>query len=317
MADLTFQSGLRQHKGDIGKYAMFLGGLNVTHAALEQYDPLRTGFGRLFMIRKPLFLTDPNFGCPELLKKFKHIVEYGNTGVSGNGDIEMSFNTLQGGYSNRQMEIPNIASDNTNELSIKVYEFTGSPVRELTQMWMNGVSDLNSGYAHYNGANLDVKQSNHTAEFIYVVTDPSGKYVEFAALYANCFPKSVKLDHFNYTSGDHGLVELDIAFTATRYMSPQINYKAQQLVERYRVLVNSLNFNSGVNNKTINDMGKGTYYNVNDGTLKPHSENDGYSFGHSYVPNNNAGDSSYTSNAYKTTGSGTSTKEWTSTNQPL
>lgn len=307
MAELTFQSGLRQHDTDISKYALFLGGLNVTHDALEQYDPLRTGYGRIFMVRKPIFLTHKG-GCPDLLKKFKHIIEYGNTGVSGNGDITMAFNAMQGGYTNRQMEIPNIATDDTNELTIKVYEFAGSPVRELIQMWINGVSDIQSGFAHYNGIDLPVKQSNHTAEFIYVVTDPSGKQVEFAALYANCFPKSIKLDQFNYESGEHGLVQLDLTFTATRYMSPQINLKAKQLIERYRVLVNSLNFNSGVRDSTINGMGNPTGYDPRDGKLKTHSQSDGYSFGNSYVPanlsdydtvNDKDGSAGYTSRAFQ------------------
>ena len=104
MAALTFQSGIHENDSNsLTKYALFLGGLNVTNAALEQYDPLRTGFGRIFMIRKPKFLTDGTYGISSKLNKFKHIIEYGNTGVSGNGDITMNFNTMQGGYTNRQM----------------------------------------------------------------------------------------------------------------------------------------------------------------------------------------------------------------------
>ena len=32
-------------------------------------------------------------------------------------------------------------------------------------------------------------QSNHTAKFIYVVTDRTGMKVEYACMFANCMPK--------------------------------------------------------------------------------------------------------------------------------
>lgn len=287
---LTFQSGLKSSavsNTNLEKYSLFLGGLNVTRDALAQYDPLRTGFGRIFMIRGPRFLADdPNF--PEynaLYNKYKHIIEYGNTGVSGNGNITMNFNTMQGGYTNREMEIPNIASDDSKDLTIKVYEFSGSPVREFTQLWINGVSDIQSGFAHYYGSSLPRQQSNHTAEFIYVVTDPSGINVEYAALFANCFPKEVRLDQFNYDSGNHDLVQLDLTFSATRYMSPQINYTAARLISKYNVMMNSLYFNGGANTSESlkvaengNYYTQGTLYNPYNGELQKinhHSGNTG------------------------------------------
>lgn len=276
MGALTFQSNATSSVSydNIKQYALFLGGLDVTHQALAQYDPLRTGYGRIFMIRKPLFLTKIS-EYSELLNTFKHIIEYANTGVSGNSNITMNFNPMQGGYTNRQMDIPNIATDDSNELTIKTYEFRGSPVRNLVQLWMNGVSDFQSGYAHYYGdTSLTVSQSNHTAEFIYVVTDPSGKDVEYAALFANCFPKEVKLDQFNYESGTHDLVQMDISFTCTRYMSPAINKKAAELVKRYGVLVNSLNFNGGVSDVVKGNSSEGKVYNRDTGRLEENKYSD-------------------------------------------
>lgn len=263
MANLSFQSNAHELKGDsLQNYALFTGGLNVTHEALKQYDPLRTGFGRIFMIRKPVFLDVE--GYKEKLANFKHILEYANIGVNGNNNISMNFNQMQGGYTNRQMEMPNIATDDANELTIRTYEFSGSPVREVLELWMNGTADFQSGFAHYNGyvkvdgdqnaykgTGIDYSQANHTAEFIYTVTDPTGVNVEYAALFANCFPKEIKLDHFNMESGQHDLVQLDVSFTCTRYRSPQINAAAAALLKKYSVLVNSLNFNSGVSVEKI------------------------------------------------------------------
>ena len=228
MSANTFQTNIHTHDmANITDYALFLGGLNVTRDSLLQYDPLKTGFGRIFMIRKPIFVDNK---IPDKMRKFKHVLEYANTGVAGNNNIQVQFNQLGGGYTNKQMDIPNIAQDDANELTIKTYEFSGSLMREVIQYWISGASDIQSGISTYHcdgtpsdpNYGLPICQANQTAEFIYVVTDQSGKNVEYAALFANCFPKEIKLDHFNYDAGQHELVPLEIAFTCSRYMSPQI-----------------------------------------------------------------------------------------------
>ena len=64
--------------------------------------------------------------------------------------------------------------------------------------------------------------------------------IEYACLLANCFPKSINNDAFNYSSGEHNLEELDIEFTCTKYESNQINKVAQALLNKYKILTNSL-----------------------------------------------------------------------------
>jgi len=283
MADfpITFQSDIHSHAGNnLTQYALFMGGLNVTNKSLEQYDPLKTGFYRLFMVRKPLFLDAL---MPDRMKKFKHILEYANTAVTGNTDINVNFSQLQGGYANKSMEIPNIATDDANELTIRTYEFSGSPVREVIQMWINGVTDIQTGLSTYykinssefsGSAKIEVCQANHTAEFIYVVTDQTGVNIEYAAMFANCFPKQIRLSQFDSNAGEHALVEMDIAFTCTRYISPDINKKAKQLLAKYNILMNSLNFYSGI---TVDGSTPGSKYNIKSGKLeaKPYGGGDG------------------------------------------
>ena len=41
--------------------------------------------------------------------------------------------------------------DETNEITVKILEFAGSPMREYIEMWLTGVSDPNSGFTHYHG----------------------------------------------------------------------------------------------------------------------------------------------------------------------
>lgn len=263
----TIQSAIKSHSNnDLINYALFMGGTNVTHDVLQNYDPLKTGYGRLFMVRKPVFLNE----CiSDKLKKFKHILEYGNTAVQGINDVSMNFNQIQGGYVGKSFEIPSVATDDTNSFTVTCYEFSGSPIREVIHTWINGTSDLLTGLAHYNGVQIDKIQANQTAEFIYVSTDNTGTGIEYACLFANCFPRNIKNDQFNYTSGEHNLVEYNIEFSCTKYESIHINKVATELINRYRLLANSLNFNSGIKISDLQPDAStyGRRYNIDDGTL--------------------------------------------------
>lgn len=278
MADMkTIQTGAHQASmSNITQYSLMLGGLNVTHDALQQYDPLITGYGRLFMVRKPLTMT-------KLLSNkfdiFKHILEYGNTQIGGLGDVSVESGQISGGYAGRSFEIPTVSKDDTNAFNVTVYEFSGSPVREVLHSWINTTVDLQSGLTHYGGliasGSLGYSQANHTAEFIYVETDRTGMKVEYACMFANCFPKGYKNDQFNYQQGQHEVVETNIEFSCTKYESIDINKKAAQLLENYQILVNSLEFHSGLN--TDDDIfNTKTGYNSKTGKIE--TQNDSFYF---------------------------------------
>ena len=243
----TIQSGINKLKAanTMTKYALFLAGTNVTNEVLKQYDPLKTGYGRLFMVRKPTFLIN-DYGNE--LKNFKHILEYGNTAISGLSDISVNFAQITGGYVGKSFEVPTHATDNTTQFSVTVYEFSGSPVRELLHLWINGSHDLLTGLKTYNGADSKIERclANETAEFIYVSTDDTGENVEYACMLANCFPDSINLDVFNYQSGTHDLVSTQINFHCIKYESIQINKVAKKLIDKFRCMTNSLNMYSGI-----------------------------------------------------------------------
>ena len=142
----TIQSNIKQNtNNDLTNYALFMGGLNVTHDVLMNYDPLKTGYGRLFMIRKPLFLEA---SIPDQLNKFKHILEYGNKEISGLNDVTVQTQSLTGGYVGKSFEIPTHVSDDTNSFTVTCYEFSGSPIREVIHTWINGMTDILTGLLH-------------------------------------------------------------------------------------------------------------------------------------------------------------------------
>ena len=253
-AKQTLQSNIKNNKTDMSGYSLFLGGLNVKRAALEQYNVLKTGKARLFLTRMPKFMDAI---MPNATKNFKHVMEYGFMNIDGIQDLTMEFDQITGGYAGRSFEIPTILKDDTQEITVKILEFSGSPMREYIEMWLTGVSDPNSGLTHYHGkaipykdeqnnwvTDIEVSQANHTMEGFYVVTDQTGFNIEFACMLCNMFPKGIARNQFNYASGEAPHVELDLAFTCTMYTSPDINAVAQALLNKYRVLYNFLDFKS-------------------------------------------------------------------------
>lgn len=266
---VTIQQNIKSHTdGNLTKYALFLGGLDVTHDVLASYDPFIGGKARLFMTRMPTFCIDPTNGIRDKMLKFKHILEYANTGVSGINDIDVNSETITGGYVGREFAIPTIAKNNTNQFTVSTYEFSGRPMGEVLHWWVSGVMDLQSGFATYHGVDMPVKQSNHTAEFFYLVTDRTGKDsgIEFACMFANCFPTTIKMDHLNYRSGEASIAEMDITFTCTMYEGPQINAIAKQLLNKYQVLMDSLDFCPKYT--MAEDSGVATAYNSTNGRLE-------------------------------------------------
>jgi hypothetical protein len=177
MADTTatLQSNIKQHTQNMDKYSLFLGGLNVKSEALAAYSPLKTGYARIFLVKMPVFMKSV---WSDKTKKFKHLVEYGFVGIDGIQNTTLEFEQITGGYVGRQFDVATVAKDETNEITIKLYEFAGSPVRDYIEMWISGISDPLTGIAHYHGAiennNVSYSQHNHTMEAIYVQTDPTG-----------------------------------------------------------------------------------------------------------------------------------------------
>jgi hypothetical protein len=285
---VTIQSNIHQHTfDDIDKYALFLGGLNVTHDVLQSYDPLKTGWGRIFMVRVPNFV---NQLIPDKMRKFKHILEFANTSINGLQDMTVQFANVTGGYASRQFDIPVHVEDGTNRLTIGTYEFSGSPLREVIHYWVNGVSDIQTTFSTYYGLDIPVNQANHTAEFIYCTTDQTGRNIEYACQFCNCFPTNINVDSYNTNAGDHNTVQLNVEFSCVKYESPQINAKAKQLLNNYQILRNSLAFNGGNDTNRINKLGH-TYY---DSATAKINRGDGAIPASIYNPN----ESEVTSNSY-------------------
>lgn len=260
VASKSIQENIKQNNKDFSIYGLWMGGLDITDKNINQFDPLRTGFARIFITKMPLFMTKwDSYKC----KNFKHLVEVGFTRFDGINDTTLETEDIQGGYAGNKFQVPTVSRDDTDSVTIAAYEMSGSPLREFMDTWMTGISDPLTGLSHYHGQiseECPYKASNHTMELFFVSTDPTGLEIEYCCMFANMMPKSVKKSHFNYESGSHPAVSVDLEFTATRYESPQINMIGAALLNKYRLLHDYLDFHSGYEHHDIDDM---TDYNIN------------------------------------------------------
>ena len=247
----TLQDNIRKcDNTEITNYAYWLGGTDTTNAALAQYDLLRTGYGRLFILRMPAFVE---FLLEDETRVFKHMLEFGNVGISGIQGYTAEFASVTAGYVGNTVEIPTSVKDDTNSITIRIYETQGSLISTYIDFWLTGVSDPYTGLSHYHGArDVDensssyvLSQANHTMEALYVATDPTGEQAEYVCLLTNMFPRSSDHSHFEYEPGSHDLVQLSLEFTCTKYMSAQINYIGTVALNKFAILKNYLNMYSG------------------------------------------------------------------------
>lgn len=259
----SVQSGIKQfNRSNIQNYSFFLGGVASKNRDLQNLDPQKTGYNRIFITRMPEFMK---YIMPDQTKWFKHILETMFTEITGLADATMEFVPLAGGVNGNEIQIPTILKDSTDEITITVPEQSGSVVREFISTWLYGIADRISGYSRYcgildskenNTGNLTYAQCNHTMEAIYIATDPTGlaENIEFACLLTNMVPKTVKESCFNYRSGNIEINLYEIPFTCNKYVSADINDRAKELLTKYSVVLNSINQTSGYTSTDVAEM---------------------------------------------------------------
>lgn len=164
--------------------------------------------------------------APDLTMRFKSYLETGFRSVTGISDLSVDFVDFEGGFAGQKFSNVSIVRDDTESITVSLYEQSGSPVREFLDAWVTGVRDPLSGIAHYHGAidnGVPYSEKNHTAEFIYINLDPTGRRIEYACMLAYAFPTRVPKEHYNYEFGDRGNAQLDIEFRCKKYESRYIN----------------------------------------------------------------------------------------------
>lgn len=259
---VTNSGYMKRNTKDYNDLSYFISGIDVTQQNLDQLTPYIPGVARLFMHRTPLFME---VGFPNLTRNFKSYIETGYKSVSGIDSLQADFTAIDGGFAAQSFENISKVTDGSNTITVELWEQTGSPVREYIETWMTGVRDPRSGIAHYHGlvetpnnstggSRVPYAEKNHTAEFVYYTLDPTAHYIEYACMWAHCFPKEVPKDHLNYASGNRDAVSMSIPFSGTKYESRYINDLAIYYLIADQLEYNYLNFNPDVSGLDANDI---------------------------------------------------------------
>lgn len=234
----TIQSGARQVSDNFKTAKIFKGVQRTDGAYGRDFDQFVTGYGMFVWLQMPKFCTHDKSKIKDIVPAFQRITEFGGKSFNGIDDDVLDTIDIDGGIAGNKIVIPGNAKNTFEEFTIKVYEYLGSPVREVLDYWVNGIRDKSTGYAHYNGLagttdGLPYANENHTGIAMYILTDPTGRAagLEYACLLSNIFPKKVPKQHLNMESGEHNVAEIDVTFAAHKDEGPDINTYAKTILE--------------------------------------------------------------------------------------
>ena len=258
---------MKANQKDYSKFRYFLSGVDVTRQNLSMFTPYERGYARLFVYNMPVFMEK---FFPELTKRFKSYLETGYRSVNGINDLSVEFTEYEGGFSGQKFANVSISHDDTDTITIGLYELAGSPVREFLETWITGVRDPRSGIAHYHGVIAEkgadyYSERNHTAEMFYVNMDPTAINIEYCCMFAHMFPTRVPKNHLNYEKGNRDNAQIDIELRCAKYESPAINNIGAWYIANSAVNYNYLDFDprvttkgAGYNSGYTMDYGDGT-----------------------------------------------------------
>lgn len=233
---------------------LFTGVWRLDQNNLNRFDPFIAGYAAIIWTALPAFFDKAEAGkdSSNFRSQFKYFTERNFKSFSGISDLSLEAEDISNGFAGNSLGVAtNMKKENTS-FTLRHYELAGSPVREMYQFWITGIRDPETGIATYHGAiasgELQYSMMNHTGELLYVVTDPSfasggSTGIEFAAYYTNAFPTKIPQDQLNYSSGDHGVSEIDVEFRACFHIGSAINNLAVSAMEKYKL------------NKTYSDYG--------------------------------------------------------------
>ena len=264
-APITIQSNIKSNTKSFDKFGYFLGGIDVTHQNLDMFTPYIRGVSRIFLHKPPAFMQER---FPDMTRRFKTYLETGYTSLDGLSDISVDFTDFEGGFAGQRYSTVSLARDETENITIQLYELTGSPIREYLDTWITGTRDPRSGIAHYHGVIAEkgadyYSEKNHTAEMFYVNLDPTAINIEYCAMFAHMFPTRVPKAHLNYEKGNRDNAQLDIEMRCTKYESPAINNIGAWYIANSNVNYNYLDFDPNV---TVKGAGFNSGYTYDYGT---------------------------------------------------
>ena len=206
----------------------------LTEEQMNMFEAAYTGHTFLFVVNVPTFMTKGMYENTNLhyqMKNLKAVIERASTGFSGPSNITADFSDMDDGAMRKVSHVTRVTKEQS-DIQLRLHEFAGLPVKNALEAWLTGTYDPKSQHGHYFG-NLGIPGgwclSNHTMSLLVVQVDPSWQVIQDAAYYYNMFPQDVPFDHFEWTKGEHDIVQdYTITFKCNEERSPMIMYAAER-----------------------------------------------------------------------------------------
>ena len=206
----------------------------LTEEQMNMFEAAYTGHTFLFVVNVPIFMTKGMYEHTNLhyqMRNLKAVIERASTGFSGPSNITADFSDMDDGAMRKVSHVTRVTKEQS-DIQFRLHEFAGLPVKNALEAWLTGTYDPKSQHGHYFG-NLGIPGgwclSNHTMSLLVVQVDPSWQVIQDAAYYYNMFPQDVPFDHFEWTKGEHDIVQdYTITFKCNEERSPMIMYAAER-----------------------------------------------------------------------------------------
>ena len=235
------QSGTSINGRNLLNSRLWHGVPQLTEEQLSMFEAAYTGHTFIFVIKAPKFMTEGYYYGKDMhyqMKNLKAVIERASTGFSGPQNIMAQTVDQEDGNGRKVSHVINVTKEQGN-ISLRLHEFAGLPVKNAIENWLTGIYDIKSQHGNYHG-NLGISGgwclANHSMAILVVQVTPDWTTIQDAAYYYNMVPTEVPFDHFNWTKGDQTIVEdYDLEFVANEERSPAIMYAAEKYMNN-RVL---------------------------------------------------------------------------------
>lgn len=240
----------------------------LTEEMMSAFEAAYSGHTFVFCIGMPKFLTTGIYldtNAHYLMKNFKAIMERASTSVSGGSDYTVEFDQVTDGPGQKIDHVKSVYKEQ-NDISVRLHEFAGLPVKNALETWLTGIYDPKSQHGSYHG-NLGIpggwSLTNHSMSMLVVQVNPSWTEIQDAVYYYNMVPTMVPMAFSEWTKGEYSVIDnIDISFKCNEERSPAITYAAEKFVNnRILSFASTSMFNSRqfvVYKDMISNSGSGT-----------------------------------------------------------
>lgn len=185
-------------------------------------EPHVQGYNFFTWAKLPIYLSE------EQKTVFRAVTERNLKSLELFNDYELETGSVNYGFQGASYDVATNLKRDISRITMGHNEFWNLPVSRLTEAWVTGIRDPETGMAHYHGkigngdGQVGYRPSRHTGSLFTWVTDPAGLGIHRGAMLVNVFPLPVKLSHFNFSSGDHGVTEISNNYACIYHESKYI-----------------------------------------------------------------------------------------------